>query len=312
MRIFETYKRYKSTYKNYLSVMLNIYRNNDIIEVILRNGRKEKLSSESVFALALLIENNVDINKIELNEFKKFTFHSNLVELVRSGLEYQQAMEFFLNDKIPYKNHVLVMHGLKNVGDIGSVFVREEYKFLNIKDKVVVDIGATMGDLAIYFALNGAKKVIALEPVPYSFNLAVKNIKENNLEEKIELFNAGYGLDGDIVVDENYSGQNLISSEKGKKVKIYSLKSLVDKFNIENALLKMDCEGCEYNLLNEDDSVIARFSQIQIEYHHGYPKLVEKLRNAGFNVYFSKPEKNFNSKHTDPNWLLGYVYASKL
>lgn len=292
--------------------MWNIYRKNDAIEVILRNGRKERLSSEAIFALSLLIENNVDINKIELNEFKKFTFHSNLVELVRSGLEYQQAMEFFLNDKIPYKNHILIMHGLKSVGDIGSVFVREEYKFLNIKDKVVVDIGATMGDSAIYFALNGAKKVIALEPVPYSFNLAVKNIKENNLEEKVELLNAGYGLDGDIVVDENYSGQNLISSEKGKKVKIYSLKSLVDKFNIENALLKMDCEGFEYNLLNEDDSVIARFSQIQIEYHHSYPKLVEKLRNAGFNVYFSKPEKNFNSKHTDPNWLLGYVYASKL
>ncbi|WMT55535.1 MULTISPECIES: FkbM family methyltransferase [unclassified Acidiplasma] len=224
MLIFKTYKRYKSAYKNYISVMWNLYEGKDTIEIILKNGHKEVLSSESVFTLALLIENNVDVNEIQLSEFKKFTFHSNLVELVRSGLEYQKAMEFFLNDKIPYKNHIFVMHGLKKVGDIGGCFVREEYKFLNVKDKVVVDIGSNMGDSSIYFALNGAEKVIALEPVPYSFNLAVDNIKENNLEGKVELLNAGYGSDGDIVVDENYSGQNLISSEKGKKVKIYSLK----------------------------------------------------------------------------------------
>ena len=239
MGIFETHKRYKATYKNYITVIWNLYKGKDIIDVILRDGRQDKLSSEATFALSLLIENNVDINQISLEEFKKFTFHSNLVELVRSGLKYKDAMKFFLNDRIPYKNNILVMHGLQTVGDLGSCFAREEYKFLKPDDKVVIDIGTTMGDTAIYFALNSAKKVIALEPVPYSFNLAVKNIKENNLEDKVELLNAGYGLEGDIIVDENYSGQNLIPFDKGKKIKLYSLKSLVEKFKIENAVLKI-------------------------------------------------------------------------
>jgi len=57
----------------------------------------------------------------------------------------------------------------------------------------VVDIGASIGDSSIYFALNGASYVIALEPYPYTFNLAVKNVKVNNLNDKIKILNAGYG-----------------------------------------------------------------------------------------------------------------------
>ena len=35
-----------------------------------------------------------------------------------------------------------------------------------------------------------------------------------------------------------------------------------------------DCEGCEYNLLNEDCDILKKFKRIQLEYHHGYNKLI--------------------------------------
>ena len=35
------------------------------------------------------------------------------------------------------------------------------------------------------------------------------------------------------------------------KIKMYSLETLLNENGIDGAILKMDCEGCEYNLLNE-------------------------------------------------------------
>ncbi len=38
--------------------------------------------------------------------------------------------------------------------------------------KIVVDLGASIGNSEIYFAVNGVKKVIALEPFSESFEIA--------------------------------------------------------------------------------------------------------------------------------------------
>jgi len=48
-----------------------------------------------------------------------------------------------------------------------------------------------IGDSAIYFALNGAKRIIGLEPYPYAFSYAEKNIKLMIIKNII-LFNACY------------------------------------------------------------------------------------------------------------------------
>ena len=57
-------------------------------------------------------------------------------------------------------------------------------------------------------------------------------------------------------------------------------------------------EGCEYNLLKEDNNTLKKFKRIQIEYHYGYEKLKEKLEEAGFTVSYSTPEKVFNTDAT--------------
>jgi len=40
------------------------------------------------------------------------------------------------------------------------MFDFEEYKFLNVQNKSVLDVGAFVGDSSIYFILKGAKKSI--------------------------------------------------------------------------------------------------------------------------------------------------------
>ena len=75
-------------------------------------------------------------------------------------------------------------------------------------------------------------------------------------------------------------------------------------------LLKMDCEGCEYNILNESNDVLRKFNRIVIEYHNGYENIKTKLEGVGFNVKFTKPHAWYD-KDTDRNLIQGYIYARR-
>lgn len=46
------------------------------------------------------------------------------------------------------------------------MFAKHKYGFINVKDRVVVDVGAFIGDTAIYFALRDAKRIYMIEPHP--------------------------------------------------------------------------------------------------------------------------------------------------
>ena len=215
---------------------------------------------------------------------------------------------------LKYKDKHLNFYGAKNNGDIIEVFFNDDYKFLSSNNQIVLDIGANIGDSSVYFALNNAKMVIALEPQPYSYNLAKKNINVNNLSDKIILINAGYGLDSEIKVDDKISGvgSKLTPSQNGKNIPIYSLKTIVNNYNLNgDLLLKMDCEGCEYNLLKEDDNILRKFKKMQIEYHYGYVKLEKYLLNCGFSVKHTKPTKR-EGHESNASMCMGFIYAEKL
>jgi hypothetical protein len=74
----------------------------------------------------------------------------------------------------------------------------EDYRFLNVQNKSVLDIGAFVGDSPIYFVLKGAKKVYVIEPHPDAYNEIIENIKLNNMGDKIIPINIG------INYKENY------------------------------------------------------------------------------------------------------------
>ncbi|MEM3191243.1 MAG: FkbM family methyltransferase [Candidatus Parvarchaeota archaeon] len=202
--------------------------------------------------------------------------------------------------------------GISN--ELDETFLREAYSFLKVEGKVVVDIGANIGDTAIYFAIKGAKKVIALEPYPYTFALATKNTNFSGFKDKIEIINAGYGEDKKIKIDTTFipdAGSEIKENADGSEINIYSLKTLISKYNIDSGILKMDCEGCEYNLLNEDNETIRKFEMIQIEYHYGHEQLVKKLEGCGFSVRYTKPKKVYNSEATIKTLMQGYIYAQR-
>ena len=295
MYLLDLIPGYKKAYRNWVSVLYNRIKARKLsdkwsykIKVILRSdGKTLEINPGLVDLYALLLKNpNIKDIGVEYNEIT-FTFENHKLK--------------FIN---PWK------------GDLKSAFGYETYKFLNPKDEVVIDIGANIGDSPIYFCVEGAKKVIALEPYSLNFELLTENININDCTNKIEPLNAGYGKDGLIKIDERLppeASSDLKESkdEKGKLINLYSLKTILSMFNVKEAVLKMDCEGCEYNLLNEDSDTIRRFKRIQIEYHYGYEELYNYLKNNNFVVKYTKPMSFYNPHASNPNMKTGYIYATR-
>lgn len=170
-----------------------------------------------------------------------------------------------------------------------------EYKDLNFKDEIVIDIGANTGATSIYFALNGAKKVYAIEPMPKTYSILVKNIEINGLEEKCIPLNIGIGKRSILKVNPDTSGlgatiekaskipKNLIP----KTVEIKSLSDLINDLNLKSCVIKLDCEGCEYDaLLDLNNETFSHIKEIILEYHHGNKNLIRYLNDMGYNVIF--------------------------
>ena len=84
-----------------------------------------------------------------------------------------KGLESDPNDDIVYVKGLKFYGGKKLFGLVG-IFIKDVYNFLPVKDKIVIDIGASIGDSSIYFASCGAKKVIALEPDARIFEFSEK------------------------------------------------------------------------------------------------------------------------------------------
>jgi len=214
------------------------------------------------------------------------------------------------NIELEYQNRKIYFYLSNIIGLINENFINEQYKWLNVSNKNIVDVGAALGDTAIYFALKGAKHVYAFEPSPHAHNIAKKNIQLNHLEDEITLLNEGCGKRGFVTIKEDYENTgetDLKDFKEGKETKIESLDEIVKKFKLKHATLKVDCEGCEYDLiLNSSSKSLKAFDQIIIEYHYGYRNLVKRLRQAEFNVKYGLPKYA-----EDNNMYLGLIYCDK-
>ena len=205
MYYINTILRYKKTYKNFTHVFFKSFRNNFPISGVLKNGDK------------IILKSRFDSGAVT-NNFKDYFF-------------WDDDILHVTNPKYPELKFV----GTQKNGDIQSVFFDEVYTTLDVNNKIVVDIGANIGDSAIYFAVKGAKKVIALEPFPKNFELAKKNIELNNLTDKIELIQAGCSSkSGTMTIDDKSTGPRSILSElsEGLTIPLLSLDDITKKYNI--------------------------------------------------------------------------------
>jgi FkbM family methyltransferase len=293
----EALLKYRRIYKNYLLVLCCILRNKYPIEAVLRRGDNIYLHNHSEAIMVTLME---------AIGYGTYEFYDNRVTLS------------YIVPKTNNKTKIELYDGVEN-GDLVNIFLHKEYKFLPVEGNTVIDIGANIGDSCIYFALNGAKQVIALEPFPKNFEMAKKNIETNHLRDIIILHQAGCAAKtGYITIDPLYRSKGnscLREFKEGIKVPLLTLREILSKYNIrpKEVVLKIDCEGCEYQtILSSDDNTLKYFSHIQIEYHNGYKNLKEKLEKSEFIVSVTRPLLEHSTTDLDKKMCItGYLYATQ-
>jgi len=194
---------------------------------------------------------------------------------IKNGWVYDSVGGFWLRGNVRFRH---------TYRSILEVFDYGEYESSNVEGRVVVDVGAYVGNSAIYFALKGAKRVIAIEPHPSAFAEMLDNIKLNNLEDVVVPVNAGLASrPGKVCVEDSDVSDTLVIYHRPgdcpNAVPAVTLGELINKFGVDpnDAVIKMDCEGCEYDVILNDYEHVKLFKELILEYHSNVNKLLKVL-----------------------------------
>jgi FkbM family methyltransferase len=270
-----------------------------------------------ILYLLLKIEKyNININKISPDKVN-LKFYNHIFETPTSPDNLNMIMDFF---KILHQGKISiisieennVMINIKNLNltlkapllapAISSMLSKKYYGTwywdIDVKDKVVVDIGAYIGDSALFFASRGARIVYAYEPSKELYEIAIENCSKYN---NIILHNFG------LSCSEKYAfltgfGTGLSVNEltqNGEKVLLKSFNEELRKIIRKEGgidVLKLDCEGCEWEFLNcLDEELIKHIQTIVVEIHgKDHNVFLKKLEKYGFKLI--KKRKLFGYK----------------
>lgn len=151
---------------------------------------------------------------------------------------------------------------------------------------VVLDIGAQCGVVSCYLAKRHPQiTVYAFEPVTENFTRLQRNIKANGLDNVVAINKAVTG-DGKRVViygdlSSNAGGSSIYGavSQKHYLAESITLKDIFSLYAIDRVrLLKLDCEGSEYDILSNACNMLKRVDSIRGELH-----INNILREQGYN-----------------------------
>lgn len=225
---------------------------------------------------------------------------------------------------------------VKSVDEFNNVYevmVNQIYNYYihNDKKDIVFDVGMNVGDATLYFAANPKiEKVYAYEPFKETYSHAMANIQKNNSITKVSAFQ--FGISGEnskrkIAFNSNMScGQSTLKNMRQTAYEKYRKWGLVDdseeqyevievkdaadvfgpiiaQYTNHNFILKMDCEGEEYRIMNRlaEANMLAKFSLIMLEWHYqGNESILKLLESAGFSYWCE-------DKASD----MGLIYAYK-
>lgn len=191
-----------------------------------------------------------------------------------------------------------------------EIFVNRIYDFLSLSnDIVVIDIGMNVGLASLFFADKPyVSKVYGFEPFKPTFDQLQQNLQLNpHLAHKIIAYNYGLGKEdkhfsipyspeakGLASIYEDNQNINKIQNKIFEKIEIKKssseIKSITQKHPEQRIVMKIDCEGAEYEIIEDLENHIDRnVFLILMEWHSGNPKnLLKKLKNTGFETLFNK------------------------
>ncbi|WP_298609336.1 FkbM family methyltransferase [uncultured Thiothrix sp.] len=180
-----------------------------------------------------------------------------------------------------------------DINEAVVIFTGEEYpiKHINLENNaIVIDLGGNIGLFSIYLLHNNPLKnirIITLEPFEKNTLILQENIRINNITQIKIIQKACTDIDGTVNIDTSVRPDAIFVSRTGNKnVESIKLSSLAKQENLPTIdLLKMDIEGSEYDIFEEDYAFIRdNVKKIIMEYHNisedkNYKYIAKKISN---------------------------------
>jgi FkbM family methyltransferase len=198
---------------------------------------------------------------------------------------------------------------LQDAGDPVSVYVDQDYRNAPVewlKLRTIVDVGATAGAFTVWASKRAPQsRIIAVEPNPAVYPYLTRNVALNGLEDRVACFETALGdLNGHAAIADDTVFSTLTrvvptSMGRGPSVKMITLETLLNVAQIDRCdLLKIDCEGSEYEIiLSMSTRVLQKIGAIICEYHprtdYDLVDLLNHLRAAGFRLQVDEAAVGF-------------------
>lgn len=195
--------------------------------------------------------------------------------------------------------------------------VRKEEEFVSSyleEGDTVVDCGAHLGTVSFTasFKVGESGKVLSIEAHPGTFRKLKRNGKLQPQKNILFLHNAVGEKEGWTHITSSYVSDMNHISERGKEVKMITLKSHLEKLR-RVALLKLDVEGMEISVLRGAgeslsvvDAILFESSESLYE-RNGYSlhEMFHFLKMRGYDVYRFSGESVYDMEKID------YLYKTK-
>lgn len=160
----------------------------------------------------------------------------------------------------------------------------------------IVDVGAYIGDFSLFAAYYLDARVVAYEPTEENFVMLLKNVQLNGLQDRITVCPRAVGPDSEVTLlverndQEIHASSFLFTEGETRTVPCDPLDQVFAKHELSEVdLLKIDCEGGEYEILcSAPAEIFRRIRHIVFEAHpiRNYGPQLEatttRLRELGF------------------------------
>jgi FkbM family methyltransferase len=174
--------------------------------------------------------------------------------------------------------------------ETNALWEKQETEFVlkNIdQGTVFIDVGANIGYFSLAVA-SKAKRVIAIEPIPKTFNVLKKNVEFNGFGSQVHLLNIALGKEeGFLEFTDNLGPKNHVLSDSRVAaddrvsrciVKATTLDNVVEELQLPGIdFIKVDVEGFEYAFLQGAKAALQKFQPILL-------MEIEKYRCTNYSI----------------------------
>ncbi|SFH06824.1 methyltransferase, FkbM family [Desulfotomaculum arcticum] len=159
-----------------------------------------------------------------------------------------------------YKNYLLPINHFEASVFVDQHGLRHVENLEAFRDKCILDVGGFVGDSALIFAPLTEDKVYTFEAVSEHYDLILKTIKLNNLDNVVPVKAVLGAEHGQIAINIAGSSSSIytpnIKSEAKEIVEMITLDEFITKNSLNVGLIKVDIEGFEQSFLTGAEQTI--------------------------------------------------------